>query len=58
MKITTKIKLRWKTDSDSTTIDDVKGVINERGGKDIDLDEFDASTCSGDRFYDFFYKKE
>ena len=25
-------------DSDSTTIDEVKRVINERGGKDIDLD--------------------
>ena len=32
--------------------------MNERGGKDIDLDEFDASTCSGDRFYDIFHKQE
>ena len=44
------------TDSDSTTIDEDKGVINERGGKDIDLNEFYASTCSGDRFYDIFDK--
>ena len=33
------------TDSDSTTMYEGKGVINERGGKDVDLDEFDASTC-------------
>ena len=33
-------------------------MIDERGGKDTDLDEFDASTCSGDRFYDIFYKEE
>ena len=26
------------TDSDSTTIDEFKGVMNERGEKDIDLD--------------------
>ena len=45
-------------DSDSTKIDEGKGVVNERGGKDADLDEFDASTCSGDRFYDIFDKGE
>ena len=26
------------TDSESTTMDEGKGVINERGGKDVDLD--------------------
>ena len=36
----------------------VKGVIDERGGKDVDLDEFDASTFSGDRFYDIFDNEE
>ena len=46
------------TDYDSTTIDEVKGAINERVGKDVDLDEFYASTCSGDRFYDIFDKEE
>ena len=45
------------TDYDSTTIDEGKGVMNERGGKDVDLDEFDPSTCSGDRFYDIFDKE-
>ena len=44
------------TDSDSTIIDEGKGLINEWGGKDVDLDEFDASTCSGDRFYNIFDK--
>ena len=38
MKIMMKKKWRWKTDSDSTTIDEGKGVVNERGGKDVDLD--------------------
>ena len=33
-------------------------MINERGGKDVDLDEFDASTCSGDRYYDIFIKRK
>ena len=46
------------TDYDSTKMDEGKGVINERGGKDVDLDGFDASTCSGDRFYDIFDKEE
>ena len=46
------------TYSDSTTIDEGKGVISERGGKDVDSDGFYASTCSGDRFYDIFYKEE
>ena len=52
-------KEAYKTkDSEITTIGAGKGVINERGGKDVDLDylvsEFDASTCSGDNFYDIF----
>ena len=33
------------SDSGSTTIDEGKWVIDERDGKDNDLDEFDASTC-------------
>ena len=39
-------------------MDEGKGVINERGGKDINFDEFDESTCSGDRYYDIFDKEE
>ena len=39
-------------------MDEGKGVIIKRGGKDVDLDEFDASTCSGDRYYDIFDKEE
>ena len=64
IELKTKIRIMMKknegetTYSDSTKIDEGKGVINERGGKDVDLDEFDASTCSGDRFYDFFDKEE
>ena len=46
------------TYSDSTTIHEGKGVINERDGKDVGLDEFDASTCSVDRFYDIFDEEE
>ena len=33
-------------------------MINKRGGKDVDLDEFDAPTCSGDRIYDIYDKEE
>ena len=33
-------------------------MIDERGGKGVYLDEFDASTCSGDRFYAIFDKEE
>ena len=43
-------------DSDITKIGEGKGLINERGGKDVDLYEFNASTCSGDSFYDIFDK--
>ena len=32
------------TDYDRITMDEGKKVINERGGKDVDLDGFDAST--------------
>ena len=45
------------TYSDSTTMDESKVVINERSGKDVDLDGFYASTCSGDRHYDIYDKK-
>ena len=31
---------------------------NEKGGKDVDLDESDASTCSGDTYYDIFDNEE
>ena len=37
-------------------------MIDERGGKDVDLDysvsEFDTSTCSGDNFYGIFENEE
>ena len=33
------------TDSKSTTMDEVKVVNNEKGGKDVDLYELDESTC-------------
>ena len=33
-------------------------MIDERGGKDVDLDEFDASTCSGDSFMIFLINRE
>ena len=46
------------TDFDSTKIDEGKVVIDEIGGNDVDLDEFDASACSGDSFYDIFDKEE
>ena len=35
-----------------------KWVINERGGNYVYLDELDASTCSGDRYYYIFDKDE
>ena len=37
-------------------MDEGKGVINEKGSKNVDLDEFDESTCSGDRYYDIVDK--
>ena len=39
-------------------MDEGKVLINERGGKDFDLDEFDESICSGERYYDIFVKEE
>ena len=33
-------------------------MIYERVGKDVDLDEFDASTYLGDSFYDVFIKRK
>ena len=33
-------------------------MIDERGGKDVDLEEFYASNCSGDIFFDIFHKEE
>ena len=46
-----------KTDYESTKVGEVKGVIDERGNKDIYLNDlvsrFDASTCSGDNFMIF-----
>ena len=46
------------TDFDSTTIGEVKGVTDERFGKDVDLDKFDASTCSDDIFMIFLIKRK
>ena len=43
-----------RTYSEITTISEGKGVIYERGGNDVDLDKFDASTCSVDSLYDIF----
>ena len=40
------------TDSESTTMDEGKGVNNEKGGKDVDLNELDESTCSDDIYDD------
>ena len=39
-------------------MDEGKEVINGRGGKDVDLDKFDESIFSGDRYYDIFDKEE
>ena len=39
-------------------MDEGKGVINEGGGNYVGLDAFDASTCSGDSYYDIFDKEE
>ena len=44
--------------SESTTIGEGKGMIDEGDDKDVDLDEFNASTSSGDSFYDIFDKEE
>ena len=46
------------TGSESPTFGEGKGVIDERGGKDVDSDEFDASTCSGDRFMVFLINRK
>ena len=46
------------TDYTSTTIGEGIVLIDERGVKGVELDEFDASTCSGDSFYDIFDKEE
>ena len=39
-------------------MDEGNVVTNETGGKDVDLDEIYASTCSGDIYYDIFDKEE
>ena len=46
------------TDTKSTTMDEVKGMKSEKGGKDFDLDQFDESTCSGDTYYDFLITRK
>ena len=33
-------------------------MINERGGKDVNLNQFDESTCSDDIYYEIFDKEE
>ena len=45
------------TDDDSTTIGEGKVVIDKKGGNDVDLYEFDASTFSGESFQ-YIYDKE
>ena len=42
------------TDSESTTMDEGNGVNNEKGGKDVDLNELDESTCSDDIYDDIY----
>ena len=39
-------------------MDEGKGVNNENGSKDIDLDEIDESTCSDDTYYDIYDNEE
>ena len=39
-------------------MDERKGVNNEKGDKDVDLDEIDESTCSGDTYYDIYDNEE
>ena len=39
-------------------MDEGKGVNNEKGGKDVDLDELDESTCSDDTYYDMYDNEE
>ena len=46
------------TDSKSTTMDKGKGANNEKGGKDVDLDESYESTCSDDKYYDNYDNDE
>ena len=53
MKNTMRKNIYYETtDAESTTMDDGRGVNNKKGGKDVDLDEFDECTCSGDTYYD------
>ena len=47
-------KERETIDSEKTTMDEGKGVNNNKGGKDVDLYEVDESTCSGDTYYDIY----
>ena len=46
------------TDSESTKIDEVKGVNNKKGGKDVDLDELDESNCSDDTYDDIYVNEK
>ena len=46
------------TYAESTTMDEGRGVINEKVGNYVDLDEFNESTCSVDKYYDIFDNKE
>ena len=39
-------------------MDEGKGVNNEKGGKDVDLNELDESTCSDDTYYDIYDNEE
>ena len=46
------------TDSESTTMDEGKGVNNEKVGENVDLDELDESTCYDDKYYDIYDNEE
>ena len=45
-------------DSESTIMDEGTGVNNEKGGKDVYLEEWDDSTCSGDTYYGIYDNEE
>ena len=38
------------TECQNTTMEEGKGVNNEKSGKDVDLDELDESTCFDDTY--------
>ena len=44
-------ELSYNTPPESTTMDGGKGVNNEKVGEDVDLDEWNESTCYDDKYY-------